>query len=85
MKPCTLETKIWKEPEDIDVTIEFIYHGAHFGSRDSLGVPLEPDEPAFVDICSIRDINGDEIEVDDKEYAELEKKCIEEIERERDF
>ena len=45
---------------NVDLTVSYEYHRACKGAMDSLGgiigagPPLEPDEPAYVEICSVK-------------------------------
>jgi SH3-like domain-containing protein len=73
----TLETKIWREPVDLDVTVKYVYSPAYRGARSSLGVPEEPDEEECIEICSVTDSNGDDVELLDSENNALEEKCME--------
>ena len=54
---------------DIDCMVEFTSHKAHRGYRDSLGVPEEPDEPAGVDIESVKRLDTKQ-DVTDKEIED---------------
>jgi hypothetical protein len=58
-----------RDEDEIEVVVEYIYHRAYHGARDSLGgvrgagPPLEPDEPAGIEIESVTDEHN-------KEYVE---------------
>ncbi len=62
----------------VEVVVEYAYHRTLFGARDSLsgkagaGPPIEPDEPAHVEIQSVTMADtGEEVELSDDEAREL--------------
>ena len=57
--------------EEFDVTVEFSYHRAYRGYRNSYGVPEEPDEPEDVEIEVARDAEGRDIELNEKQEAKV--------------
>ncbi len=65
---------------EIPIDVEYSYYKGSKGARDSLGgIPgagpaLEPDEPASIEIESVFDKNGCEIELTDKELEKIEQK-----------
>lgn len=65
------ETTITRE---IPVTVEYSYYRGYRGNR------YEPDEDASVEIQTVRDDSGKEIELTDSELAELEEACLNEAE-----
>jgi hypothetical protein len=84
MKPMkTFKTTIEREVRDengevdtveVEVRVEYEYHRAHRGARDSLGgvrgagPALEPDEPAHVEILGAVEVaNGRAAELTDEE------------------
>jgi hypothetical protein len=75
-----LEFTICRDDTDFIVIAEVTYHKAHRGARDSLcgvrgaGPQLEPDEPAEIEIGSVTDSEGNEIDVS----KELEQRIYEE-------
>ncbi len=50
---------IHKTTIDLDVEVHYTAHKACRGSRDSLGVPMEPDEPAWIEIETVIHDTGD--------------------------
>lgn len=74
------ETKeiTWK---DIPLTITFCYYPASRGSRDSYGVPIEPDEEAFLEVEKVV-IGGFDITelLAQAEITEIEEYLLEEHE-----
>ena len=75
-----------------ELEIEFTYHRAYRGARDSLGgvrgggPPLEPDEPASVEIESVKDENGNDFELTaSEEDAAIEKAMEEAADRAYDY
>lgn len=76
----TLKFTIDRDDKDFEVIAEVTYHRAHRGARDSLcgvrgaGPQLEPDEPAEIEIGSVTDSEGNEIDVS----KELEQRIYEE-------
>lgn len=59
--------------EDDALTVEFDYYRASRGSRDKWGAPLEPDEPASIEIGEVL-CNGYDISdyLDSKDYDHIE-------------
>jgi hypothetical protein len=81
-------------PDDIerefDVEVQFEYHRANRGARDSLcgvrgaGPALEPDEPAHIEIESVFSIEtGKEVDLYDTERDRIEDECIEYVSEQR--
>ena len=62
----------------LSLDIDYSYHKAARGYRDSMGVPMEPDEEAGVDIESAT-IGGVEITLTDDQVAKIEEKIWDEI------
>ena len=64
------ETTVERDGEDVPVTVEYTYHRATRGARDSLcgirgaGPPLEPDEPAWAEIDKVTGPDGSVIDID---------------------
>lgn len=70
---------------EVELEISYTYHRARSGARDSLGgrrgagPPLEPDEPASIEILSAKDENGDEVVLTRDEEAAVEEKAFDEV------
>jgi len=47
---ATYQSTVEIDGYEVAVKIEYTYHKSSKGSRDSYGVPMEPDEPALVEI-----------------------------------
>ena len=62
----------------LKVDVEYEYHRAYRGARSSLGVPEEPDEPAHVEIYSIK-LNGEEIILEAFEVSRLEDEIFDSL------
>lgn len=79
----TLTREIDGTEVDVTLEIDYTYHPAHKGARDSLcgkrnaGPPLEPDEPAHFEINFAKDEKGEEVDLTDKEVAEIEETIAE--------
>src|SRR2546421_11371189 len=64
---------------ELDVTVEYTYHRTCRGQRDSLGgvrgagPPLEPDEPASIEIVSVKDEVGEEVILSGRQYDALQE------------
>lgn len=64
-----------------DIEVEFEYHRAYRGARDSLcgvrgaGQPLEPDEPESIEFVSATDAEGNDFELTDSELERAENKA----------
>ena len=75
--------------KDAELEVQYKFYPARRGARDSFmgkrgsGPQLEPDEPADVDILSIK-FNGEEVELTDECYDTLQEKIIQSIERRYD-
>lgn len=67
----------------LEVVVTYSYHGAIKGARDTIGgvrnagPPLEPDEPAHVEIESVKIVGGPEIELTDEIRAEVAQEAFE--------
>lgn len=72
---------------DADIEVDYKFYKGRRGARDSFmgragaGPQLEPDEPAEVEIESIK-LFGKEIEVSDKSLMEIEEAIMESLEEE---
>ena len=62
--------------ESLEVTVKGEYDGGSLGHRDRLGVPEEPDEPEGLEIESVTDDTGNEVEITDAEYAAINDHAI---------
>jgi hypothetical protein len=77
---------ICRDDKDFEVIAEVTYRKAHRGARDSLcgirgaGPQLEPDEPAEIEIGTVTDAAGNEIDVDKKLEARIYEEANEAIE-----
>ena len=49
------------EIHGLEVTVEYLYTPAIRGKRERYGVQLEPDEPANIEIESVKDTHGEEL------------------------
>ncbi len=72
-----VELTITRDDADLDIIADVTYHPACRGARDSCGgvrgagPPLEPDEPASIDIDDVRDVFGNEIEPSARETEQI--------------
>jgi hypothetical protein len=62
----------------VDIEVQYTYHRARRGSRDSLGgtrgagPPLEPDEPEKINIESVTElVSGDAVELNREEHERI--------------
>lgn len=46
---------------ELTLTVKYIYTPPTLGERDSLGVPIEPDEPEDIDIYEVADEHGSRV------------------------
>jgi len=73
---------------DVVLTVEYTYNKAYRGQRDSLGgisgagPPIEPDEPASIDIESITAVGDIADFISDKMIEKIEEKIMEGMENE---
>ena len=72
---------LFKDGEEKSAKVTFGYYDACRGARDSLGVPLEPDSDAEIEIEKIilLDNNLDVTNSDDVDIENLTEKLFEEI------
>lgn len=77
---CGGDGVAWQE---VEVLVEYEYERACRGVRDSYGAPLEPDEPAGVEIIAATDANGREVELTPHEADHAEERCLEDAEEAR--
>jgi hypothetical protein len=81
-----ITTTLTRDGDDLEVEVEYTFSKGCRGARDSLGgkagagPPLEPDEPDEVEIDSVTDENGTDVELTDEEITALEEKCLENYE-----
>ena len=77
---ATIEIMVKRIVEET-VTVDFEYHKAHRGHRDSLGVPEEPDEEEEIEINSITAPDGVDITYEDiiEGDTSLEERILEMI------
>jgi hypothetical protein len=79
--------KVYMDVTIIDAELDVTYRSykAHRGARDSFmgrpgaGAQLEPDEPAGIEIESIK-LFGHEVEVSEKDLENIEEKILAEME-----
>lgn len=69
--------------QEIDLTIEYGYSRGMRGARDRYGVPLEPDDPEGVEIESVTDAAGTEVELTKAEEDRAEEACLRDAEERR--
>jgi len=74
-----IEHTIERDDEEIDVTIEFDYQPYCRGSRDEMGVPLEPDDEEEINITNVFDANENEYKLTEREETEVLNKCMDHI------
>jgi hypothetical protein len=72
------EMTFWTE-DDIEVSVEYEYTAGCRGSREN-GVPIEPDTPAEVEILSCKDDEGNDVELSERDVAEICEKAEEDVE-----
>ncbi len=62
----------------VDVLVTFDYYPSRRGSRDSLGVPIEPDEFEDLDILTVETFSGDDITdlMSDRVMDELKQRIL---------
>ena len=84
------ETTVERDGEEIPVTVEYTYHRATRGARDSLcgirgaGPPLEPDEPAWAEIDKVTGPDGSVIDITDSEAEWISDAIMEDIRQSAD-
>ena len=77
LKHMITSITITRDDIDTEVDVDFTYHPAYRGRRDSIGgkrgagPPLEPDEDASIEINSVKDAEGYEYELTESEIQEI--------------
>lgn len=69
---CGGDGESWQE---ITVSVDYSYSRASRGARDHRGVPLEPDEDASVELTSVTDERGVEVELTSREEEVIAEEC----------
>lgn len=67
------ETTINCDGEDLDVMVEYFYHGGCFGAVDSKGIQVEPDIEPEVVIESVTDRQGNDVIITPEQDVELQE------------
>ena len=73
----SLSVTVTRDDEDFEIIADLIFHKAHRGARDSCGgvpgagPPLEPDEPATIEIDRTTDAAGNDIEISKREEEQI--------------
>jgi hypothetical protein len=71
------ETDVEKE---VDVTVTYTYYPASRGARErGTGAPLEPDEDASIEIESVKDSTGKEINLSDSDLEQLQNDIFDRV------
>lgn len=89
---ATIETTIEREESDVVVRVEYECSRGCKGARDSLGgvrgagPPLEPDEPASVEIISVLSSDGTDYvdDLSENERQSIELECFSDVGDRRD-
>lgn len=74
----------WHEVDEqpgIYLTVEYAYWPATKGHCDRYGVPEEPDDDEEIEITSVKDDNGNEVELPDEVISQLMDDCLADVER----
>jgi len=71
-----IEYTLDRNEKDLEVTVEFDYQPPCRGSRDSMGVPLEPDDEEEIEITAVTDEHGNDIDLTSDEESDIEEKCL---------
>lgn len=72
-----------RDSEELELEVEYEYHKAHRGYRNSMGVPEEPDDPEEIEVTSVTDESGKEVKLSDSEQEALEAACWADLEGRR--
>jgi len=66
--------------EEIPITIEYDYQPEYRGSREiGTGLQIEPDEPESIDIISIKDNNGNDVELSKADIQRIEDEIFHDV------
>jgi hypothetical protein len=66
--------------EDVDVTVTYTYYPSSRGARErGTGLQLEPDEEATIDIESVKDSTGKEIDLSDSDLEQLQNDIFDRV------
>ena len=67
------------EDNEVLVTVEYTYHGPCRGAREG-GLQLEPDDPAYTEILSVTDEDGEDFELNKYESEDALNKTYDHYE-----
>ena len=66
--------------EEVDVTVTYTYYPASRGARErGTGAPLEPDEDESIEIESVKDSTGKEIDLSDSDLEQLQNDIFDRV------
>jgi len=69
-----------RDGEEVDLYVVGEYIPGSKGARDGrFGPPIEPDEPATIEISSVVDEEGNEVELTDSEYDKAIDKGLDQL------
>ena len=74
----TYETFLIRDDKDLIISVEYGYSKGLRGQRDSMGVPLEPDDDEAIEIIEVTS-SGQTIELSKAEESEIEEELWEHI------
>jgi hypothetical protein len=71
---------VYRGDQEIAVEVEYSHSAGSSGSRDSFGAPIEPDEPADVELGAVTALDSDlEIELTPEEAQEFYEKAADDL------
>ena len=72
--------------EEIPITGEYDYYPEERGSRErGTGLQIEPDEPATVEITSVKDNTGNEVELSTNDIQRIEDEIFDDVKSYGDY
>lgn len=81
----TVKTMYDMDDNEMEVTVRYEYYKGGKGARGDFGVPMEPDEPAQVNVISVTNIDtGDDVELSRSDLDQLEDEILGDV-READW
>jgi hypothetical protein len=76
----TFETTLEIDEVEVELKVAYTFHPAYRGARDGrFGPPIEPDEPACVEIDSVTNKEGKEIELSEENLAIIQQRAEEDL------
>lgn len=85
-RSSTFKTTIEIDEQEVEVNVSCTFHPAYRGARDGRwGPPIEPDEPACVEVDSVTNKDGKELELSEENEKLIQEKAEEHMGDDDDY